>query len=113
MKWLTHVMATLSVLLVLAPTALASGSYVRRAPRPPDSVDRASYETGKKIFAGEFTPTDEARASEAEKQVLEDLQSQLPRTVQTRVDLPELNGKLSDEQMEALQYFLEKRYKVR
>jgi len=75
-------------------------------------MDRAEYELGKRVFAGEFTPTaDEENATQHAK--LADLQSKLPSSVRSRVDLPELSGKLSGAQMSALRYFLEKRYKVR
>lgn len=105
--------AVLALLVPLGPVgeAHSSGTYSGRPPRPPTSIDRASYELGKKIFAGEFV---ENEASNREPQIalLEELQDKLPSRARARADLPAYAGKLNPDQLEALRYFLKKRYKV-
>ena len=115
---LRTVMGNAAILALLVPLGLvglvgeahSSGTYAGRPPRPPASIDRASYELGKKVFAGEFVA--EAGDREAQTALLVALQDKLPSRARTRADLPTYAGRLNSEQIEALQYFLKKRYKV-
>lgn len=104
----------LGATLLLGRQALASGSYPGRPPQPPVAVDTDKYNTGKQIFTGKATlGTGAAGAAETQTTRLKDLQGRLPKAVQKTAKLPELAGKLSAEQMKALEYYLELRYKVK
>lgn len=104
-------LAVLGVAVLAAP-ALASGTYRGRPASPPASIDRSAYELGKKIYAGQFTPGADAPPADAQRARLEALQERLPMRARTDVDLPSYAGKLDDEQLAALEYFLKKRFKV-
>lgn len=105
--------ATLGLIVALSlhGAAYASGTYTGRPPRPPTSVDRAAYALGKQVFAGEFTPS--AGNAETQASQLLALYKKLPKKANARHDITEYAGKLSDEQMDALRYFLLKRYKAK
>lgn len=105
------VVATM-VLAVSAAPALASGTYGGRPASPPASVDRASYELGKKVYAGQFARSANAAATAAQRAALTELQERLPIRARNDVDLPSYAGQLDDAQYEALLYFLKKRFKV-
>jgi len=112
---LRTVIGSAALLALLVPLGLvgaahSSGTYAGRPPRPPASIDRASYELGKKVFAGEFVAEEGDR--EAQTTLLAALQEKLPSRARTRADLPTYAGRLNSQQIEALQYFLKKRYKV-
>jgi hypothetical protein len=109
---LSRFAATLGIALCLAGTASGSGSYSGRPSQAAASIDRPSYELGKKVFAGQFTRTDRAAESVSQAELLESLQRQLPLKARTHVELASYAGQLDDEQLAALQYFLKKRYKV-
>lgn len=99
---------------LLACAGFASGSYSSRPPQPPDAVIQNSrrYELGKAIFAGKLDLKDRApQAAQLER--LKDLQGRLPASKRASADLPALAGKLSPDQMTALEYFLEIRYKIK
>jgi len=100
------------VALALAGPAFASGTYRGRPASPPASVDRSSYELGKKIYAGQFTRTANPGAAESQRSALASLQERLPLRARTSVDLTAHAGQLDDEQYAALLYFLKKRFKV-
>ena len=98
---------------VVPDAARASGSYRSRPSAPPSSVDRSQYELGKKVFLGEFLGSaGGAPDATAQAEALRELQSKLPASVRGRVDLSSLGGSLSTEEMDALRYFLKRRYKV-
>jgi hypothetical protein len=102
-----------SILLVLSSgVAFGSGSYSGRPSNPGISIDRASYELGKKVFAGQFPRSDQAGDAAVQLELLENLQNRLPLKARAGVSLVNYAGQLDDEQVEALQYFLKKRYKV-
>jgi hypothetical protein len=107
------VLATSLICLVPASSVEASGSYSSRPARPPSSVDRNAYELGKKIFAGEFTPGSQQSEAAEQKRLLEELRGRLPAAARARSNFTELGGRLDDEQVAALQYYLKKRYKIR
>ena len=103
--------AVLASAVVAAP-AFASGTYRGRPASPPASIDRSSYELGKKVYAGQFERSDNAAAADAQREALGSLQERLPRRARAEVDLPSYAGQLDDEQYDALLYFLKKRFKV-
>ncbi|MHC4608659.1 MAG: hypothetical protein ACYTAF_17275 [Planctomycetota bacterium] len=99
---------------LLAAGASASGSYVARAAHRAGINDYAKYELGKSISAGEVELG--ARSSGAagvQLELLSELQSELPRSARSRLDLPALAGRLSGEQLDAVQYYLQIRYRIR
>ena len=91
---------------------LASGSYTSRPPQPGAagaSVDRALYSLGQRIFTGKIKP-DAAVPAEPQTERLERLQGVLPKRTAAKTDLISLAGKLSTEQLDALEYYVNLRY---
>ncbi len=83
--------------------------------RPPERLveDSQKYELGKTIFFGKAPLREQASADRAaQRSVLAGLQERLPARVKKTVDLPGLSGKLSDDQLIALQHFLRVRHKI-
>ena len=104
----------LIVALSAAPIAArASGSYSGRPPKPPEHVDAAKYELGKNLFAGTLPATSKAPDAAKQEARLKELQSRLPKRVQSGSNLLALAGKLSAPQQEALEYYVSVRYKVK
>lgn len=106
------------ILMLLASgsgTMSASGSYMVHPVHPPGRLveDSQKYELGKAIFFGK-APLKEKISMDraAQRSLLEGLQDRLPAKVKKTVDLPGLSGKLSDEQLFALQHFLRIRHKI-
>jgi hypothetical protein len=103
------------MVLALAGSALASGSAPTRPPRPPsnffapagEKLDNNRYALGKAVFTGKSPQT--ANPSAAKKQ-----RTQLAHLAQVSgkqgASLPSLAGKLSNEQMDALDYYVSKRF---
>jgi hypothetical protein len=101
----------LALPLALPAPAGASGSYTARPPQPGASgiADRARYALGQRIFNGEVEADASAEAApQAER--LARLQGALPGDVAARKDLPAMAGKLTADQLEALEYFVHERY---
>lgn len=96
----------------------ASGSYSARLPQPPAregkgaAVDRAKYDLGQKVFNGKTTLAATADAA-SQRTRLETLQARLPASVAKKKDLPALAGKLTEEQLTALEYFVRERYPIK
>ena len=100
--------------LTLSLSVLASGSYTARPIRPPVStVDANRYNIGKHIFSGKYEPGKPAGDATQQSPRLKQLQEKLPKAAQKTADLPALAGKLSNEQMQALEYYLAVRYKIK
>lgn len=117
MQW-RRVLRVIPILVLFAATsvgelAFASGSYRGRPPRPPSSVDRGAYELGKKVFAGEFAKSSAHGDAVVQTELLTNLHENLPRRAHARSKIVSYAGQLSEEQIEALRYFLKKRYKVK
>lgn len=89
---------------------MASGSYPGAGIRPASRVIPAKYELGKTIFNGKATLNAGAGDAEAQRPILQGWQKALPASAAKGVDLPALAGKLTGEQIDALQHFLEIRY---
>ena len=80
----------------------------------PQGKDREKFHFGKAIYNQEI----ELSALDSAKEVLqaeklEYLQGSLPNPEKKRVSLPNLAGKLSDLQMDALEYFISVRFNVK
>jgi hypothetical protein len=107
---------TLAAVFLLGgtPTLLeASGSYPGPGIRPSSRINAVKYELGKAVFNGKATLT--AGAGDAAEQggKLTAWQKLLPVAAAKTVDLPALAGKLTTEQLDALQYFIEIRYNLK
>lgn len=90
----------------------ASGSYTARPPQPGASsrlMDRAKYSLGQRLFDGKIKPDASADAT-AQTERLKRLQAALPKRVAAKKDLPAMAGKLTAEQLEAIEYFVNRRY---
>jgi len=118
LKYCTSIVA----LALLAPVVVdASGSYTSRAPRPPAITrrdmakdEKAKYEEGKRIFSGKTRLSKQSSVNAAEQETkLRELQSHLPASIHNSTDLPSLAGKLTPEQMDALEYYVNKRYPLK
>jgi hypothetical protein len=101
--------------LALPVTAGASGSYTARPPQPGvagKSLDRAKYSLGQKLFTGKVQPSGQAGQADAatQNERLKRLQGLLPEKTAAKKDLPALAGKLTGEQLDALDYYVTKRY---
>ena len=80
----------------------------------PQGKDREKFHLGKAVYNQEIelSPIDASKeVVQAEK--LEYLQGALPNPEKKRVTLPNLAGKLSDLQVEALEYFISVRFNVK
>jgi hypothetical protein len=110
--------ATLAALLGAAAVlpAFASGTYPARPPRPPSEVggetdhDREKYRLGQKIYAGKIKLTASADA-QRQRPRLEAAQAQLPAGAKT--DLVSLAGRLTEDQLAALEYFVKHRFAMK
>ena len=114
MKNIQCILFALAVILATPLSLSASGSYCTCMPKPPakgskaTKVDRAKYDLGQKAFNGKTAPVQgDATAQRAR---LEALQRKLPEKVGAKKDLTSLAGKLSEEQLDALEYFVQQRY---
>ena len=100
-------------LLALAGHALASGSAPTRPPRPPaanppaEAMDDARYALGKAVFNGQAATHENAAAAKQQRARLAALAAQAGPS---GAALPTLAGRLSAEQMEALEYYVAKRF---
>lgn len=99
--------------LLPALHAGASGSYTARPPQPGayGAPDRARYELGQRIFDGKLAPEAAADVdAAAQSERLARLEARLPQEVAASKNLKALAGKLTAEQLEALEYFVDERY---
>ena len=114
MKKHTHALILCLVAGSLASSSplLASGSYTSRPPQPraeKQSLDRAKYSLGQRLFNGKVKPDAQADAA-AQGPKLQTLQARLPARVSKKTDLSSLAGKLTPEQLDALEYYVNQRY---
>ena len=100
--------------------ARASGSYTARPPRPPvqkntaTALDNDKYALGKSIFTGKAKLKANSDANTAQQEIkLKELAGRLPKPAKEAEKLPALAGKLSTKEMEALEYYLAQRYKLK
>jgi hypothetical protein len=100
--------------LATPPSADASGSYCTCLPKPPArigsaaKVDRDKFDLGQKVFNGKTAPVQAEAAPQRTR--LQTLQADLPEKVAAKKDLTALAGKLTEQQLEALEYFIKQRY---
>jgi hypothetical protein len=109
LKFVSIVLLSLSAVTF----ANASGGYTGGF-RPPAEANAKNYELGRGIFNGNIAiakEADEARVAE-QTDLLQTYQSKLPENAQKKADLPSLAGRLSDEQLAALQTYLKVRFKI-
>lgn len=105
---------SVAVACLAAPATLhASGSYCACMPKPPVTnaagpVDKDRFDLGQKVFNGKIAPTQSDAALQRSR--LEALQTQLPARVAKKKKLTNLAGKLTHEQLQALEYFIGRRY---
>lgn len=103
-----------AMILALPLAAFASGSYIARPPKPPakeskSAVDRDRYRLGQHIFNDKVALSAAGDAT-SQRSRLDSLQTRLPESVARRKDLPKLAGRLTEEQLVALEYYVARRY---
>ena len=103
--------------LALTGSALASGSSPTRPPRPPrafapaaSEMDSTRYGLGKSVFSGKAKRVSNPSAAKKQKARLTQLAS---ASGEDGASLPALAGQLSNEQMDALDYYVSKRFRTR
>lgn len=80
----------------------------------PQGNDREKFHLGKSVFNQEIELSAVDKAKEVvQSERLDYLQGSLPNTEKRRVNLPDLAGKLTDEQLDALEYFVSIRFNVK
>lgn len=107
----------LTALCGAAAPVFASGSYAGRPPQPPAKVadgmamkmDREKYGLGQKVYDGSVM-TPGAGNADAQMARLKAAQMKLPNSTGQNKDLAALAGKLSETQLDALEYFVEQRF---
>jgi hypothetical protein len=108
---LALVAATLSA---AAPQAEASGAYRARPPQPrlEDDVNRALYGLGQQVYDGKSKPAAEVEgaAVDSQAQRLGALQQMVRARAARAKVLPKLAGRLSAQQLDALEYYVKRRF---
>jgi hypothetical protein len=110
------VLAILVLALAGHSPCRASGSY--RPSIPPrssaESIDRELYNLGRAILLGKIPLTKKIPASAvpAQEARLRQLQEKLPKSVRDTTNLPRLAPFLSASDIQALEYYLLKRYQI-
>ncbi|MGV3665802.1 MAG: hypothetical protein ACO1NV_06700 [Leptospira bouyouniensis] len=80
----------------------------------PQGQDREKYHFGKAVFNQEITLEKQPNINiNDQDERLEYLQGSLPNTEKRRVNLPDLSGKLTEEQLQALEYFIQVRFNIK
>jgi hypothetical protein len=107
-----------AALLCLADPARASGSYTARPPKPVQlegrTLDREQYEIGRRIFLGrEKLPEPAAGQIAGQRALLERLEAQLPEASKRRARLTALAGRLNQDQLRALEHYVQTRFASR
>jgi hypothetical protein len=99
-------------------SSFASGTYTSRLPQPPSkagkgaSIDRAKYDLGQRVFNAKTVIAAQGGDAAAQRTRLQAIQNRLPEKVAKKKDLTALAGKLTEEQLDALDYFVKERYPV-
>ncbi|TGK78938.1 hypothetical protein EHQ24_15420 [Leptospira noumeaensis] len=80
----------------------------------PQGQDREKYHLGKAVYNQDLTLEKQPNVKLIEQEErLEYLQGSLPNTEKRRVNLPDFAGKLTEEQITALEYFVQVRFNVK
>jgi|SRR4030095_1418941 hypothetical protein len=92
---------------------LASGTYCACMPKPPlrvkgAQVDRDRYDLGQKVYNEKTAPGQGDAASQRTR--LQALQAQLPESIAKKKNLTSMAGKLTEQQLSALEYYVQQRY---
>ena len=96
--------------------AKASGSYFLRPIKPAEqgedqAFERAQYALGKRLFNGKVElPDRDERAAAKQREPLAALQALLPKRYAKKKNLPQLAGRLTSEQLDALAAYVRKRF---
>lgn len=105
----------LAAAVALPAAAFASGTYTSRPPRPPsrteghERLDSAKYELGKRVYNKKSTLGTVSGATGQEER-LRAIEARLPEKEQKKANLTALAGKLSAEQLDALDYYVAQRF---
>ena len=68
---------------------------------------------GKKVFTGKADLSEfDATREPPQREVLTSITARLPRRARSKAELVELAGRLADEQLDALRYYVKVRYKI-
>lgn len=101
----------------LTESVLASGTYTGRLPQPtldPKAItktERAYYGLGQRIYTGKLKVKAWPEADvQAQHKQLTALQGLLPERVARKKDLTTFTGKLSEQQLRALTYYVKRRF---
>ena len=107
----------LAAAVALPTLAQASGTYTARPPRPAikgergAKMDSEKYELGKRIYTGKLKPGEtQTVGAAAQEGRLRHLQTHLPEREQKSTNLTSLAGRLSAEQLDALEYYIHQRF---
>ena len=107
----------LAACVALPGAALASGAYSARPPRPPaksasgEKMDSAKYELGKRIYNGKAKLEASTAVPLAMQETrLRALEARLPEKEQKSANLASHAGKLTAEQLDALEYYVAHRF---
>ncbi|TGM32278.1 hypothetical protein [Leptospira biflexa] len=96
--------------IVLASGGISGGGIANI----PQGQDREKYHLGKAIFNQEIVLEKQSNTNiNDQDERLEYLQGSLPNTEKRRVNLPDLSGKLTEEQLQALEYFIQVRFNIK
>ncbi|TGM05143.1 hypothetical protein [Leptospira jelokensis] len=98
--------------IVLASGGISGGGIANI----PQGQDREKYHLGKAIFNQEVSLEKQTNANvntADQEERLEYLQGSLPNTEKRRVNLPDFSGKLTEEQLQALEYFIQVRFNIK
>lgn len=118
MKRILPKLALFAVAAVLASPfgVAASGSYCTCIPKPPpkgaaeSKVEREKYALGQKLYNAKTPPEGAVGDATAQRTRLQALQTALPEKVGKKKDLTANAGKLTAEQLDALEYYVGQRY---
>lgn len=94
--------------------AFASGGFGGGVDQVSQERDKEKFHLGKAVYNEEIELSkDKTLKSETQVSRLEMLQNSLPNPEKKRVNLPNLAGRISDKQLEALEYFLVIRFNLK
>jgi hypothetical protein len=103
--------------VALPGAAIASGTYTARPPRPPikaaqgEKMDSAKYDLGKRIYNGKAKlDTASGTPMAAQETKLSALEARLPEKERKSAHLTSYAGKLTAEQLDALDYYVAHRF---
>jgi hypothetical protein len=113
--WKELVSALVVVLVVYNPILASGGFSGGGVQQIPQGQNREKFHLGKSVYNQEISipSTVDKKLEESQSERLEYLQGALPNADKKRVYLPDLAGKLTPEQIDALEYFVSVRFNVK